>query len=234
MSTTVNHKNIVHYARMEQWEKMDAVVADIEGAHVRQAFYMLCREGNAQAVERLGHRFQDNDRFVLECIAGGLQYAITLDTIKVLQPLLHNKIITDPEVLKTALRNPHSDAILECVIPWYAPDFLSEHRTIILTMVLKKVGAQHTRGFFALLERIGFSHSGFSEQVVNCTLEHLNECDQHKLMNMIGESGVRGVAQKLRHKPLTVAIIDAYCAVQQRDRVVEALDCTHSSRTRKI
>lgn len=228
--------DIVHCAQMEQWEKMHAIVADIDQAHIRQAFYMLCKKGNANAVEQISHHFQNDDRFVCECIAGGMKHRITLDTLQVLFPLLQRKNITDPDILQVSIRNQHpkADEMLESIVPLYDPDFLRQHCMAILTMVLKKVGEKKTRGFFALMERIGLSNIDISTRAVNCTLEHLVISDQQRLMNMIGEKDLKVVVHRLQHKKSTTGIIDSYCAVQQRERMVKAIDLSHCSRTRKI
>lgn len=238
MSRTINHMDIVMCAQMEQWEKMHTIEADINQMHIRQAFYMLCKQGNANAVEQIAHHFQNDDGFVCECIAGGMEHSITLDTLKILRPLLQSIPITDPDVLQAALRNqnPQADEMLEYIVPWYDPDFLRQHCMVILTMVLKKVGDKKTRGFFAIMERIGLSNSNIdiSTRAVNCTLEHLVISDQQRLMQMIGEENLKLVAQRLQHKKFTTDIIEAYCAVEQRKRMVGAIDLSHCSRTRKI
>lgn len=244
MSKTINHNHILQHARSQQWDTMNDVVAHVDHAHVRQAFYVLCKEGNFRAVDILSYAFQTEQTFLRECITAGLKHHITVDILKILLPLAYTKKIKSVELLSLCAKNTsqHADDLLSHLISWHDPKHINALKNALVASILS-TGGQHTKesplrfqkSFFEYAQHWDFSDIAFSSSVLQVVLHRIS--DKERFFTCIGEQTLRKIqnAPPYTQDKSTWEQIDAYCSLQQRKRIEENIcDPKLPLRARKI
>lgn len=244
MSKTINHNRILQHARFEQWEALSDLVGHVEHAHVRQAFYVLCKEGNSRAVDILSHAFEGEQVFLRECIRAGLKHHITVDILKMLLPLAYTKNIKSVELLSLCTKNTtqHADDLLVHLISWHDPKQINALKHALVASILSTVGThtkdspfRYEKSFFEYAQHWDFSDIGFSTSVLQVVLHRIS--DKERFLTCIGEQTLRKIqgAPFYTQDKSTWEQIDAYCSLQQRKRIEGSIREPESSlRTRKI
>lgn len=243
MSKTINHNKILQYARSEQWEAMKDLVGQVDQAHVRQAFYVLCKEGNCRAVDILSYAFQGEQKFLRECITAGLKHHITVDVLKILLPLAYTKKIKSIELLTLCAKNTtHADELLAHLISWHDPQQINALKNALVASILstaegspKGSPLRYEKSFFEYAQHWDFSDIAFSSAVLQVVLHRIS--DQERFLMCIGEQTLR----KIQNNPTytqdksTWDQIEAYCSLQQRKRIEGGIHHPKNQlRTRKM
>lgn len=237
MSATVNHTDILKYARSEQWTQMHHVVQQVNMGHTRQAFYVLCKEGRAKAVEQLMHHFDNNYRFICECIVGGLKNNITVDTLKVLDPIVCQHPITAPDILEACLKRRIGsvDDLAHKIISWYDPQFLEQFKVSVHLRLVETITQDENQAFMAILPYWNFSDARFCACIVRTTVE----CIPHSVENVfdiIGEKNLRNLEEHYSYtnNHLDMGVLHDYFALQQNKRLNSHITNSGPTKPRKL
>ena len=237
MSITPNHSNILQFARRQQWEQMHATTDVLHMAHVRQAFYVLCKEGRADAIEQLKHHFSANHDFICECLVGGLKHNITLEALSVLEDIVCKHPITQHDVLEACLQTQRrdKDALTQRIVPWYDPAVCELHKNHLFLSLRINLMNGEGLAFLAMIKHWNFENLSFCSRVVDATVEfipHLSDA----VFDVIGEDKLRTDAVYLNTNNNSVALaLDDYFARQQYQRLTTKLNPVTQTRiSRKI
>lgn len=238
MSATINHTNILHHARNGQWRSMEALVAAVATAHTRQAFYVLCKEGRARAIEQLMPHFDNDHKFVCECIVGGLNHNITVEALDVLDPIVRQQFIVEPEVLEACFkRNSGSiDSLAQRIISWYDPQTLQQFKLPIYLSLRRTIMQGEDKAFMEIIQHWDFTDPRFCGHVVRGTLENLPE-QTEQVFDVIGEKNLRNLEKYLDKFDdiLNTAALHDYFSVQQHNRLNKTIKSNcNTTKSRKI
>ena len=237
MSTTVNHTDILNHARAQHWADMHNVVQKVNMGHTRQAFYVLCKEGRAKAVEQLMHHFDNNHGFICECIVGGLKNNITVDTLNVLDPIVRQHPIATPDILEACLKSGRGsiDDLAHKIISWYDPQFLDQFKYNLHLSLRRTIMQGEDQAFMAILPHWDFSEARFCGCIVRATVEHLPH-NVEKVFDIIGEDNLRNLEEYYScvNNHSDVGVLHDYFALQQHKRVNSHITNSGPTKPRKL
>lgn len=237
MSATVNHTDILQHARSGQWVHMHNVVQNVNIAHTKQAFYVLCKEGRTHAVEQLMHHFDNNHRFICECIVGGLKNNITVDTLNVLDPIVRQHPIATPDILEACLKRGSGsvDDLAHKIISWYDSQILEQFKFSLHLRLLNMIMQGEDQAFMAILPHWDFSDAHFCGLIVRSTVEHLPNKVEN-VFDIIGEDNLRNLEEhwNCANNHAYMGAVHNYFALKQHKRVNTHITNTGRIKSRKL
>lgn len=242
MSRTTNHTDILWHARNQEWAALHNLVSRVEAQHVRQAFYVLCKEGNAAAVDQLVNIFEKQHNFAYECVAGGIMHHIDSNTLALLSPLINP--IADANLLQSffSQRNKRPEEVRDCMLQ----QILALHKNHVLVVfkdnILWQIGelvrGNHTKSFFYLLDRYDLSDIKIAASVVSFVVRNMPH-SAAPIFEKVGSATLENlISEKINvagwNCDTVLPVIEWYLNQKQNARIAHHALGSNINRRRKI